>query len=312
MQYYSAYSEYRKAWEQAYQRTPAIPLNLDLELSSICNLRCPFCLITDKKYKRKTKNYPYFFNFHYAQDIISQASAIGIPALKFNWIGEPTLHPDFNLIMAEARMKDFHDLIVNTNGNYRKEKNEGLIFATKVIYSIDSLNPLTYPKIRCQGNLNHVILNIKDLLKRGHRDVCLRKTITKENQNEDFERDVKRIFGNKIKTSEHYVFDRKLQKSCNRDNKKIAIKLDRVYCGYPSQRLIIDTNLDVYPCCVDYRRTMKLGNIKKDSLIKIWYSDKLNDIREQLMKGRTYVSKSCQDCRSWMAYNHKYRRMVMK
>lgn len=312
MQYYPSYREYRTAWSEAYHKTPPLPLNIDIELSAACNLRCPFCLITDSKYRRATKKNPKFMPLEWVIRIINQSAHIGVPALKFNWIGEPTLHPDFNLILRYAKAYKFHDILVNTNGNYRRIKNEGLKYTTKLVYSVDSYDKNIYSKMRVGGNIVKVAENIKDLLLKKHRNVISRRVVTKENESENYRKFVNLIFDRKVKASEHSVFDRKLDSSNKENSKKLNKNIQRLYCGYPSQRLVIDTNLDVYPCCVDYRRTMKLGNIKKDSILKIWHSKKLKAIRGLLKTGKIMPSESCRDCRSWMAYDHPNRSKVSK
>ena len=58
-----SYKLYRKTWNKAYQITPDIPLNVDLELSAICNLRCPFCPVSKNKLKsNKFMTYDDIFN----------------------------------------------------------------------------------------------------------------------------------------------------------------------------------------------------------------------------------------------------------
>jgi radical SAM protein with 4Fe4S-binding SPASM domain len=299
MKRYPSFEEYRKAWDNAYHTDPDIPLNLDIELTSICNLRCPFCIITDPNYKYIAGQSAMFMPMKNAIEIINEAKSIGIPALKFNWIGEPTLHSNFNEILFCTREKGFHDIIINTNGNYKTEKNIGLMQATRVIFSIDSFDPLIYTRMRNEGNLRLVIRNVKDLLSRGHKNIVARRTITQDNKNDSFKDNALKIFGNDVTVSEHHVFDRSMMK-------KQTLKSKRIYCGYPSQRLIIDTNLDVYPCCVDYRRTMRLGSIAFKSIMMIWKSDYIKKIREYLRRN-TMISASCKDCRSYMAYNHPYR-----
>jgi len=292
VRYYQTYNKYRDAWSNASVEQPKIPLNIDIELSAICNLKCPFCFLANKNYKSKSK---LFMDFDLAIDIIKQANKIGVPALKFNWRGEPTLHPFFSEIIKYARKtKQFYELLVNTNGNIPNQSIEGLFYCTKVMFSVDSFNKETYKKMRCRGNLNEVIHTIKLLIDRGHENIWVRRVINENNKNEKFAKKAREIFKNKVFVSEHYAYERA---------KDYKLKANRVYCGYPSQRLTITTAGDVFPCCVDYNQTMPLGNIKDNSIEKIWNDEKINLIRDCLKTNNIPAKWQCKNCTSYMAYD---------
>jgi len=88
-----------------------------------------------------------------------------------------------------------------------------------------------------------------------------------------------------------------------------AADFERVYCKYPSQRLLITSNGNYLPCCVDYNETMVLGNIKNKSISGIWNGNVMKTLRETLKNGE-FMSKTCENCTSWMAYKSKGRDMV--
>lgn len=292
------YATYRKLWDNASKITPSIPLNIDVEISASCNLKCPFCFLQSKEYSKTSKR---FMDFELAKDIIQDAIALGVPALKVNWRGESTIHPDFNKIMAFAH-NHFLDLLINTNGNYLPEKTLGVACATKVMFSVDSFNPTTYKKMRPGGDLAKVISNIRTLIDFGHRNIWVRRVLTDSNKGEDFKSASAQTFGNSVKVAEHYCYDR--AKTHNNASQ-------RVYCGYPSQRLVIATNGDVFPCCVDYHGEMKLGNVKDITLAAIWKGFKLKAIRATLKDHKDmFISKQCKNCTSWMAYNAPERAKV--
>lgn len=301
---YPTYSEYRKAWNNAEKVTPPIPLNLDIELSTACNLKCPFCFKSNPKLKNNSKN-PHM-SFATAIRIITEAAKIGIPAIKFNWRGESTLHPDFVQILGYAGgLAQFHDIIINTNGNYESYKMFGLAHCTKVIFSLDSFKPEIYIKMRVGGILGRVLTNIRQLLNHSKSTkIIVRRVITELNKNDDFKADCKKYFGNAVECSEHYAFDRS-----SKTNKNL-LKIQRVYCGYPSQRLVIDYKGDVFPCCVDYFEKMKIGSIHKNTLEYLWSCIYIHTLRNKL-KSNTYTN-TCKYCTSWASYLCEKRDFVKK
>lgn len=298
MRYFKSYKAYRKAWDDAYKVTPEIPLNIDIELSSRCNLNCNYCPINSTKYQEKVNwaNRPWNFPVNFLFDLLGECIDLGVPAVKLNWLGEPTLHPDFSLILTEIGRLDFYDVLMNTSGNYRSTLTWSLLNLTKIKFSVDTFDKENYRRMKRGGNLEDVIDNINSLLSNGHPCVGIHRTITNDNEFEDFKGQAKACFGDKVIITEHWEFDRTISA---RSQEKID--LNRRYCGYPSQRLVVNTNGDVFPCCADMFGEMNLGNIKFNSLMSIWNSEKLQRIRDLLKKGE-FPSQACKECVSWVAY----------
>jgi sulfatase maturation enzyme AslB (radical SAM superfamily) len=288
--------QYRDAWDKAAKITPAVPLDVTIELSSVCNLLCPFCFISDPQHKQERR----FMDLDLAIRIINEAHRIGVPALKFNWRGESTLNPNFSRIVEYAAQFPFHDLLINTNGNYSEHAIDGMMACTKVMFSLDSTVEATYNNIRVGGDMLKVLNNISKLIKAGHKNIWVRRVISDLNEREDFSGNVKRIFGNSVKVAEHYCFDRV---------KKQDKPAKRVYCGYPSQRLIVAVDGGIYPCCVDYDCTMPVGTAP--ALETAWNSDGLDTLRMVLKNQsvKTFPA-TCKGCTSWMGYDSPKRDFV--
>ncbi len=289
------FKKYRELWAHAHIKTPPIPLSVDIELSAVCNLRCPFCFLSNPEHKQPYK----FMPLDLAIQTINAAHKLGVPAIKLNWRGESTLHPEFSNIAEYAASMGFHEILLNTNGNYGEMAQDGLMACTKVMFSLDSMAQLTYRKMRPGGNLMRVINNIQRLVDLGHKNIWVRRVITDLNKNEDFAGAVRPVFGDKVKVSEHYCFDR-----VNEQDRPA----NRVYCGYPSQRLVVSCNGWIYPCCVDYDCTMPLG--EAPDLEAAWNGPYISNIRIALKNNHIMVANACKNCTSWMAYKSPKREKV--
>lgn len=325
---YGTIEEYRKAWDRAYKEDPPIPLNIDIELASICNLKCPFCFYGESEWNKEMqlpaadgKPKKRFMPTEMAERIIGQAASLGVPALKFNWRGESTLHPNYSEILKYAKKINicggmcrdnhpeyypFHDLLVNTNANCKDSAIDGLMCATKVMISLDSTIPEIYKKMRVNGDLNRAIEVTKELIRRGHPNIWVRRVITKLNECEDFAKNVRAIFGPKVHISEHMCFDRNATEHHQLHD---PLRFERTYCGYPSQRLMIASDGTCYPCCVDTSTEMPMGNIQEQSISEIWNGDKFKTLRSELRKN-IFKSKICENCESWLAYKSVNRYLV--
>ena len=94
-----------------------IPLCVDVEVASICDLACPFCyrefIVTPDK----------IINEKLCLDLIDQAAEMGVPSMKFNWRGEPLLNPKIYKYIHYAKKKGILETIINTNATNLTETN---------------------------------------------------------------------------------------------------------------------------------------------------------------------------------------------
>lgn len=310
------FKSYRAAWDGAYAQDPPIPLNIDIELASICNLKCPFCFYGEAAWNERMekmgddgRRLKRFMDTDMAISLIDNAADIGVPALKFNWRGESTLHPDYTHILSYARGKiapgakarpAFLELLVNTNANCKSGAIRGLMMATKVMVSLDSTVPATYAKMRVQGDFSLALHTCRELIRLGHPNLWIRRVITTQNQDEPFAENVRRILGTDgFKIAEHYAFDRG-DKQLSADSHNAA-SYDRRYCGYPSQRIMIASNGIAYPCCIDIHGTLPVGDYNRSKLQDIWNDAPMKKLRAEL-RNNTFAHETCKNCTSWMSF----------
>ena len=99
-----------------------LPLCLDIETASICDLACPHCfreyIITPDK----------IMNFELYKKIIDTAVKWKVPSIKLNWRGEPLLNPKLPKFINYAKTKGILEVSINTNAtNLDKKKSNELI-----------------------------------------------------------------------------------------------------------------------------------------------------------------------------------------
>lgn len=332
MSLYPTKKDYRNAWEVAEREDPPVPLNLDIELASACNLACPFCSWGEGAFAQKMRSEKdfdgrpkkRFMPSAMAEALIDEAAMLGIPAIKFNFRGESTMHPEFSDILRYAKSRTvfrgsfgyggyneepaFHELLINTNANCSENALPGLMAATKVMVSLDSMDPGTYPKIRVGGSLEAAKRTIRALIAMGHPDLWVRRVICKTNEHEDFVGAVRSEFGPGVKVSEHYAFDR------NADRKESVHQQDeaaweRRYCGYPSQRVVVTASGKFLPCCIAWRDEFDLGTFGSMTLRDYWHSTGRKALVEQLRRNE-FKNPLCQSCTTFMSYRRPEREFV--
>lgn len=152
------YKNYRKNWKQQpyeiikeknFDKSELFeksrPLCLDIEVASICDLACPFC------YREHIVTPDKIIDDKLCFDLIDQAAELKIPSIKFNWRGEPLLHPKIFNYIKYAKEKGIIETIINTNATNLNSQNANKLIDAGldlIIYSFDGGTKETYEKMR--------------------------------------------------------------------------------------------------------------------------------------------------------------------
>lgn len=91
-----AYKEYRRKWVENPNSfiIEKAPIDLAIEVSSMCNLKCPMCHRTIDLQKEDSKiARGGVMDWQLWTKIIDEAAEIGVSSIKLNWRGEPTTNP---------------------------------------------------------------------------------------------------------------------------------------------------------------------------------------------------------------------------
>ncbi len=172
------FAAYRAAWREqprrvyeerihgveALRQAEIRPLCVDVELAALCDLACPFC------YRQTVMTPDTLMETEFARRVIREAAAMGVPSIKFNWRGEPLLHPELPALVAFAKDLGVLDAIINTNAvTLTRDKARALVEAGLdfVIFSFDGACDATYQAMRpgrFKANaFEQVVANIRGL-----------------------------------------------------------------------------------------------------------------------------------------------------
>lgn len=298
------YVDYRKKWIEAANRKELtdFPLYLQIEHTGKCNLRCASCLqgnaLLRENYSKGFK--PLEIGLY--KKILKEAKKYNCPSIAFHNNDEPLLLDDLEERIKLAKKAGFLDLIMTTNATLlTKERTHKILKSglTKINFSVDGAEEKYYKQVRIGGDFRTVIKNIDYFMeqrkKMGQRlpitrATCVLSRLTFKNM-EKF----REFWAERVDMVEFQNFQ--AIKGFTESLKPLTAKIDRNFeCQLPWQQLVVRANGDILPCCSFYGTGLVIGNVKKDSLYDVWHSQKIEEIRKELLKNNFDFSPVCKRC----------------
>lgn len=287
------FKEYRKKWQEWPKSFYAgeFPLFIDIEVTNMCNLKCPFCARTFKENKMQKG----FIAFNTVKRIINEGADNNLYGVKFNIRGEPLLHPQIYEFIQYAKSKRLVDVYFNTNAMLlTKELADRLIDTglDRISISIEGHTKKVYEKYRVGANFEKLVSNIENLqsLKRKrnvkHPKVRIQAVI---------------LPGMELLLEKYINFWGKkadevsLLEYQEMKTKKLGVKFPWA-CPQLWQRMGVWWDGNISPCNHDYDSQILLGNIKDTTIKKAWNSEKLNRIRCLHKEGKAHEAVACDGC----------------
>ena len=163
------------------------PTHLTVDVTNICNLRCPLCPTGVGAPGRKKGMMP----LSTFKKIIDETGKYLISIDLFNW-GEPLLNKDVYEMIAYAHGRNIVTSVSTNFQHFSEEHAERLISSglDVLILSIDGASQESYEKYRVGGDFRRVIENISLLVKKKkerrcrHPYICWQFLVMRHNEHE--------------------------------------------------------------------------------------------------------------------------------
>lgn len=289
----SRFLEYREKWKKQPENfhTGEFPLFIDIEATSACNLRCPFCATTFRGKVIKKG----FVTFDAVKRIIDEGVSNNLYGVKFNIRGEPLLHPEIHEFVKYAKQRGLIDVYFNSNAMLltddiaRKLIDAGL---DRLSISFEGITKDVYEKYRVGAKYETVLSNIEkiQLLKKKlgveHPKIRIQTVMLPEIENtfEEYKR-----FWSKVADEVGFL-----------DYKEMKVKKKGVKypwaCPQIWQRMAVWWDGTILPCNHDDDGVLAFGNIHEVSIKDLWRSLFLNDIRDKHRNGMAHTVPACDGC----------------
>ena len=283
--------------------TPSFPPRVILELTNQCNLSCVMC---PRRYSNAKSG---FLDYKLFKKVIDEMRARCDSGLVPFFRGESLLHPDFMRMLKYITLKRITPVQLSTNAILLDDKMSDAILNSSInfiSFSLDGFDKATYNKVRIGGDFALVVKNIgrflekKKLLNRDLPEVqvSMVKTIHTKNTITKFVSE----WSNKVdrvRVYEEHSMDGNFGYLKNSHIKSIAM---RKPCKKLINEIAIYCNGDVALCNHDWNRRDSIGNIKKDSIEKIWKNKKYNELRRKHSDGKVGNEIICGKCDHWQSH----------
>lgn len=293
------YWDYRKNWTdfpRRYHVSP-FPIHLDIETTNVCNLECPFCprtiQINDGTYSDIGT-----MNMNLYKKIIDEGAENGLCSIKLNYLGEPLLDKYIIERIKYAKEKGIIEVMFNTNATALTEQMSHKILEAgidSVFFSVDSIIPEEFNKMRPGADYHQVVKNIKNFIKikdeGNYRHVQTRTSMvvmpTNAHEVEEYTSFWLPIVG--IVGYGEWVVHSSSHGEVEDYNPDFV-------CSQPFQRMFIMYDGVCTPCCVDDGRGYVLGNVTKNTVKEVWHGDIYKKLRDAQTSGNYKDIDICKRC----------------
>lgn len=286
------------------------PVDVSLELSSACTMRCNYCYHSDQNNLPFTKG---LMDTRLASMVIDQCADLGVNSIKFNYRGESTMHPQFAYLTCKAKAlakgSTFIDRLTNSNFKFSKQREdifEGLSNQTKVKVSFDSFIPSVMETQRA-GSIHKVCIdNIEKFYNHPSRiksetKIVIQAVRTLLNKDEDIAGEVKRRW-QEAQVSIRDMVAGRVDKDLSALENKQRDTSQRESCIQAHARLIVGHDGKVQACCPDIGSKLILGDANKETIYDIWNSEKAKKLRKALKNKKAFENEPCKSCSSYESY----------
>ena len=155
------YLNYRSKWNSCSkgELTTEFPLNIEMEPTYYCNLKCPACPRKINDGERTNQH----MNPEIWSKILKEMRENNLPSLQMDHEAESMMNPKFFDMLKESTENGIFDTWLHTNGQMLNEKNSKKLIENglkKLNISIDAVTKKTYDKLRVGGNYQKLLKNI--------------------------------------------------------------------------------------------------------------------------------------------------------
>ena len=289
------YAKYRGDWiaHAKNQVVADYPVLVDLELSSVCNLRCPMCYTISPEFRKHVD--AKIMDFGMFTRIIDEIGG-KVPALRLSLRGESTVHPRFVDAVRYAKEHGIKEVSTLTHGGrltpdfFRQIQEAGIDWIT---ISVDGLKE-TYEHIRKPLKFDDLLDKLK-AIKQYKQERGLVKPVIKVQGIWPAIQDNPQGYYDTFAPITDLVAFNPLIDYLGNDTE--IEYLEDFTCPQQYQRLVIGADGLVMKCSNDEENREVIGDANTQTVHEIWHGEKMQKVREMHLQPRGFMGSAvCRKC----------------
>ncbi len=271
------YMEYRRLWADlpVKKTVREYPLLVDLELSSVCNLKCPMCYTITEDFKNKvTKG---FMDFDLFRRIVDEIAG-KIFALRLSLRGEATLHKKFIECIKYAKSAGIHEVSALTNGSKLKGEYLAQIIDARIDWltiSVDGIGE-TYEQIRQPVKYSDIVDNISQISIIKQQKGFTKPVVKVQGIWPAVRIDPEKYYNTFASIADLVAFNPLIDYLRKDDD---IVYEEDFSCPQLYQRMVIGSDGKAMMCSNDEDGQIIIGDADRQSIHEIWHGSSLNKIR---------------------------------
>jgi radical SAM protein with 4Fe4S-binding SPASM domain len=288
-----------------------MPLSIEIEPTTSCNLRCPQCPSGLREFTRDTG----MLDLDLYKKIIDELSPELVWLILY-FQGEPFLNKSFLEFVKYAASKNLYTATSSNAHYFTDEMAKATVESglDRLIISIDGTNQETYSKYRKGGQLSKVIEGTENLLKWKKElgvqtpHIIWQFIAFKHNEHQipEIKKLAKEIGVDELGIKTAQIYDYQTSNEFIPENEDLS-RYSKTETGYQIKNKLLNQCWRMWrgsvitwdglvvPCCFDKDATHRFGNISKQSFKSVWSGEQYNNFRKAILKSRKEID-ICTNC----------------
>ncbi len=274
-----AYKENRRQWVEypKQQYVANYPLHVDVELSSVCNLKCPMCYTITNEFKAKVK--PRLMDYDLYRKIITECAKGGVYSVRLSFRGEAFLHKKVVDCIRYAKAKGIKEVSSLTNGlKLDEEMFKEIMWAGLdwLTISFDGLGSI-YEQIRRPAKYERAVEKIANYARIKKEAGHVKPVIKVQSILPAIEKEPKAFYDVFVPITDMVSTNPLINFM---QEKKHLPKIKDFTCPQIYQRLVIGADGLCMMCSNDEEGEIIVGDANKQTIHAIWHGSELKRVRK--------------------------------
>lgn len=270
------------------------PDHVDLELSAVCNMKCPMCYTVTPAFKESVPHVN--LDFGLFRKVVDELAANRVYSIRLSWRGEPTLNRHFIDCVRYAKQRGIREVDSLTNAlRLTPAMFEELVELEMdwLTISFDGVRE-TYEAIRKPAKYDEMVTKIREFAEIKKRRKSVKPVVRIQGVWRAIVKDADEYFDTFEPIADEISTNTLLDYLHNDQDIEY---IPNFVCPVPFQRLVIGSDGRAFMCINDELGRETVGDAKRQSIHEIWNGDAMRRVRHVHTRCEgTKTFAPCRDC----------------